>query len=372
MTTLTILAMGQSNAVGTGTGGAWSIPNTVTVWNCAADSSATNAGLGNSFVAATRGSAPFHSSGGNNLFVHAARYLAAELGVNIRLILVARSGFAISNWAANGSMYLRMKAVLAAASVTKVDAFLWHQGEADFGATGAYTTAWNTLLTNMTSDGYIDASTPIVLGELIVQSASGTMNGILRAIADASDRVALADIACFPMISPADNFHFTGPSLVRAGLEYARELMKLPGAFNHTPAETDYPYVTAAGAFAYTPTSGAFCIVRVKAENGKKSLIDSGGFVADRVGVWEFIVSGFTYRSSLSVVLLDAAGGLIQMVTAASGAGIPHIDGSTVLALGLNDRVYMGVQQVSGSNVAIAAPASALVNRLTVKYLGRN
>lgn len=370
---LTILAMGQSNALGFGTGGVWGIPASVTVWNCAGNGNSGS--VGNAFVAPVMGAAPFFP-GKNNMMVHACRYLAAELNQNVRLILVSYGGQPISEWSAvNGPMYTRMKNVLTAANVSSVDAFLWHQGEANTPTYATYEAAWATLIGKMTSDGYINASTPIVIGDLACQPTSPNMNAVLRGLAEASARVSIADISCFQTNDMVvDIAHFNGISLVRAGLEYARELMKLPGAFNYTPSETDYPYVTAAGNTLYTATLGHVCPIRVKAENGNKTLIDSsGGFVADRLGAWEFTVSGFTNRDSLHIVLMDASGGIIQAVVGTStDRHTSHLDGSTVLAMGKDDRAYMAVVQSSGSYAPVPALYSALLNRMTVKYLGRN
>jgi hypothetical protein len=370
----TILAMGQSNTVGMGTGGAWNIPSTVTVWNCAGNSSDASTGLGTAFsTPANKSAAPF--IGNNNMMAHACRYLAHELGEDIRLIIVACSGFAISNWCnsagVTGSMYARMVAVLAAAGVTSVDAFLWHQGEADATISSSYTASWNALLSHMTTDGYIASDTPIVMGELGIWQT--VMNPVIRAISDASSRIGLADISCFPVNTT--DLHFNGPSLVRAGCEYARELMKLPGAFYITPPADVLSYVAAPGSADHTIASGQATWVLVKAENGMKSLIQNGAFVADRLGVWEFsgLVCSFTYHVSLC--LIDETGAVIQYL---AGTGVqtssgvnPYIDGSSTLALGFGDKVFLGVLQVTGSTISVAAVNSAWLNRMTVRFLGR-
>lgn len=371
--TLTLLAMGQSQIQGGGVGGVWDIPPSVTIWNNAGNID-TLAGTGNAWVAPVIGSTPLPGVA-NNEAVQAAKYLSLELGQDVRLILVARGGYAISNWASpGGSMYARMQAVLAAAGVSKVDGFLWHQGEADLANTAAYPASFNALLSRMTTDGYIDADTPIVIGEL--SAAHAQMNAVLRTISDASPRIGLSDIATFPVLSPSD-LHFTGPALVRNGLEMAREMMKLPGPFNHEPADIDYPYVAARGFTEYSTVSGVPTKVPVKAENGKKSLIQGGAFVADRLGVYEFDASGYTLTGRYGVSLLDANGTILQYLTSSDSAGsttaAQHYDGSAVMALGPGDKVFLGVMQVTGANGPTISPAySSLINSLTVKYLGRN
>jgi hypothetical protein len=367
----TILAMGQSNMVGAVPGGVWGIPSAVTVWNCAGDSSSATAGLGSAFVTpANMSVAPF--IGKNNLAIHACRYLASELGEDIRLIIVALSGTPIEEWSnPGGAMYARMQAVLAAAGVTYVDAFLWHQGEANAGAPAAYPALWAALLNRMETDGYINVATPIVIGELAIWQTA--MNPVLRSIANADFRVSIADMSCFPVFD--DNLHFNGPSLVRAGLEYARELMKIPSAFFHPSFDTE-TYVTAAGAADFTTSVGVPCKVLVKAENGNKALIQGGAFQADRLGVWEFALRGCAFNTSMSLVLLDEAGSIIQFIAgtggAASGGMYPYTNGDSVVALGKGDRVYLGILLPNGTPGTFSAKNSAWINRMTVRYLGRD
>jgi hypothetical protein len=366
----TILLMGQSQATGAGVGGVWGIPSTVTVWNCTGDISSATTGLGTAFVTpANMSAAPF--IGKNNLGVHACRYLASELEEDIRLVIVALSGTPIESWSnPGGAMYARMQAVLAAADVSSVDAFLWHQGEANASNPAAYPAAFSALVSRLETDGYIDDETPIVIGELGIWQTG--MNPVLRSIASASPRIALADIACFPT---QDDGHFNGSSLVRAGLEYARELMKMPGDF-YSDGDEVGPYVTAAGAADYTTSLSTPCKVLLKAENGEKSLIKAGAFEADRLGVWAFSVRGCGFNISMSLVLLDEAGSIIQFIAgtggAASGGMNPYVDGEGIIALGKGDRVYLGILLPNGTPLTIGAKNSAWINRMTVRYMGWN
>lgn len=370
---ITVLGMGQSNAQGRGVGGDWTFPASVTVWNNLGE--ANTGFVGNAFVAPTLGANPF-SPGKNNGIIHACRYLAQELNQDVRLILVAYGGQPIQEWSdVDGAMYTRMKAVLAAAGVvTPVDLFDWHHAEANILNYSTYQAAFSSLLAKMTTDGIITVDTPIVIGELANQTTFiPNMNAVLRSIADASARIGIADIACFPANDQAiDILHFNGPSLVRMGLEYARETMKLPGPLNFAPAETDFPYVTAAGILSYKPTIGKPCVLHVKAENGKKSLIYQGGFKADRLGVYRFDLSAISFTGSLNIVLLDWTGAIIQYLAGVITPSISHCDASTVVALGKDDRVYMGIIQNNPTPGLIAAQWSSLINRMTVQYLGRN
>lgn len=354
---------------GGGSGGVWGIPASVTVWNSTGNVD-TLVGLGNAWVAPVIGSPPLVGTA-NNSAVHAARYLAHELGQDVRLILIAKGGYAISYWTSpTGTMYARMQAVLAAAGVTKVDGFLWHQGEADLANYATYPAAFNSLLSRMETDGYIDASTPVVIGEL--SAAHAQMNTALQSIAAGSLRVGIASNATYTVLAPTD-LHFTGQSLVRIGLEFARELMALPGAFNYAPVAVEFPYVAARGCAEYTTISNVPVKVLVKAEYGSKELIQNGAFVADCFGVYEFQVSGYTLSGRFGVSLLDATGAILHYITSSDVNGVQHYDGSAVVALGEDDKLYLGVMQVTGANGPVVPAAySSLINSLTVKYLGRN
>jgi hypothetical protein len=370
--TKTILALGQSNALGANPGGVWGIPASVKVWNCTSNTDSASSGLGTGFsTPASYPSAPFINS--NNMMVHCCRYLSAEFGEDINLVLVSFEGKSIAWWmnsaGVTGTMYTRMANILAAAGVTKVDAFLWHQGEADNLAPSGYVASWGNLLSRMTTDGYIDADTPIVLGEVLAQDYP--INAVLHSIADCDPRVGIADISCFPL---EVNLHFSGQSYVRAGLEYTREIMKLPGPFYREPDTFENVYVTGAASVGLTLPPNTFVKVKMKAENGKKSLFDANGaFVSDRFGVWEFSGHGCSFAQHASIALLDETGAFLQplaQVLSANANYKPIVNGSTIMAMGPGDKVYLGLFQSTGGTVSIPTADSSLMNRLSVKFLG--
>ncbi|MBX4921007.1 hypothetical protein HJA76_15045 [Rhizobium bangladeshense] len=224
VTPLTILAMGQSNALGNQAGGLTTPFANVTVWNNQNDIE-TLANLGTAFITPVLGAVPFNTAAGpiNNMMVHAAKVIAKVAGRPVRLILVAEGGISIDKWinASNvkGPMYTRMQAVLAAAGIsTPVDIFLWHQGEADNATSGTYQTRWNNLITALTTDGVINSGTAIAVGETALQYTN--INPVLKTIADADARVGLARLSNLNLAG--DNTHFLGTSLVRAGTIMAR------------------------------------------------------------------------------------------------------------------------------------------------------
>lgn len=214
------LASGQSNCRGRGTGGDFTISPLVKVWNNQNDiSDLTN--LGTAWVTPDRNARPF-VSGCNNFAVHAANQIALATGEEVRLVIVAKGDTSIGQWfsaSIRQPMLYRISAVLAAAGVTTLDGFWWHQGEADNSATAAgyYPGRWNALINCLTSDGVITSSTPVVMGE--VSTKYGTIPGVLQSIADADPRIRLAPVKQFERLT--DDVHFTGPELVRIGLVYA-------------------------------------------------------------------------------------------------------------------------------------------------------
>lgn len=364
----TFLAMGQSHVAGAGLGGIWDIPCNVQAWNSVGDSDSASMGLGSVWISAPPiNSAPFNNK--NNLMAHAVRYLAAELAETIRLSVIARSGTEIGQWmdaAGNpGPMYIRMVNVLAAAGITTVDGLLWHQGEADSlaGTASTYAAKFGSLLARMESDGYITGSTPVVIGELNLLHTA--MNSVLRSIASQNARIGIADISTFRLNGGGDN-HFSGPSCARAGLEYAKEYLKLAGVPDE---ETERYFVAACGCADLIIPQNIWTKVPVKAETGRKDLISSGCFVADRRGTYRFSLGGFAGAENTYIAILDDGGGILK--SSAHSAMADYVAGDVVLARGEGDNSWLGVYQTSTPIVSVPATASALINRLVVEYLGR-
>lgn len=220
----TFLLMGQSNAEGRGAGGIWQFSNYLSCWNNQSGrDDALN--LGDAFLPPEYGEMPFRVDT-NNFMPHACEAIHRELNEPIRFVIVAKGGIPISEWTdgtARGPMYDRLVAVSTAAGVTSYDGFFWHQGESDNGISGAYAAKWSALLGFLETDGFITASTPVVMGTPLPTISSITP--VIRSIADADSRIALADIAHLTHLS--DNLHFDGPSAYPAGRIYAAGYLSL-------------------------------------------------------------------------------------------------------------------------------------------------
>lgn len=222
---ITVLAMGQSNSLGWQAGGEWSFPAGVTAWdnlNGVTDLSL----VGSQWAQPSLGANPFKSDGSNNPMIHACKSLHERTGRPVRLVLVSKGGQQISMWSdgsVKGPLYARMQSVLAAAGVKEVDAFLWHQGEADNPAPETYGTKFESLLGFLRSDGYLPRGTPVVIGTPVNTFTS--IIPVLEQIATTHPEIALADISNLAV--GADNIHFTGESLVTAGGIYGGRLAEL-------------------------------------------------------------------------------------------------------------------------------------------------
>jgi hypothetical protein len=228
--TKTLLALGQSNMQGHEVGGAFSISGSVTAWNNEA-SRADSLVLGSSFVACDVNSNPFNAN--NNLAAHAASLIATLLSQSVRLILSARPGTLVSTWINDSGVaqqqYTRLVAVLAAASVSAVDYVLWDQGESDVagGLVSGYANTFGLLVSRLQSDGYISASTPIVVGQMAPNWP--TLNPVLETISRSSSRIAVACIGALPTV---EGTHFIGSTMPVAARRFIEALSGLDSAFN--------------------------------------------------------------------------------------------------------------------------------------------
>lgn len=135
-----IYATGQSNAFEKKTlASPWSPPPNLTVWN------------GTTASAGTAWAAPDNTKM-NAMWSYAAQVARANPNRQVRLILIASNALAIANWlpgAPATDMYAAGKAAIEAAltniSMTKIDEFLWWQGESDAAAPSSYATNFESV-----------------------------------------------------------------------------------------------------------------------------------------------------------------------------------------------------------------------------------
>ena len=213
--TLLVLASGQSNMNGAGTGGPLvSRIRRVKAWN-----NVNNGGAdGTAWVTPSAGNPPLHVSGYNNLAIWFCHRLALETDQDVRLVMVSYGGKAISAWSptAPGEMWSELVAVCTAAGIGPADIFLWHQGEQDaiLGTSSASYQAQFVAMTDaLEASGYLKPTAPRIVGGLC--SHDDTM---LQELAAANPLVSYAGKPD-PAANQGDDVHFTGQALAYFGTE---------------------------------------------------------------------------------------------------------------------------------------------------------
>lgn len=366
-----ILASGQSNTYGQGTGGSWDISPLVKVWNNANNLfDLTN--IGTAWVTPKFGQRPFRS-GCNNQSVQAANYLARLTGREVRLIMTAYDGQSINKWhngSVVGPMYTRTKAIMQAAGVVAVDWFLWNQGSADENTPSTYHARWAALVGKLTTDGFLTAQSPLVTNET---AHAPLINKVLQSIADADPRCEMAKIGHLPT---NEGVHFTGPALVRAGWEAVYSLAKTQTEFyGVTPVQDLTNFVHAAPENAISVPSGSETRVPLVARYGDLPLIDANGdFVAPVAGLWEFSATGFAYGGKTWISLHDENSEMVSLLAYTGSAdpanNAPTIAGYDVLNIPTGGKVSLMIRQVSGVTKTVTEAQARTNIRFTAKFIG--
>lgn len=215
---LTILASGQSNAMGYNAGGPDDFDPRLLVWNNANDTDSLD-DLGTAFVPPDIGQPPF-VRGANSLMVHAASAVAQLTSADVRLVLVNKGGIPISTWmdesGAPGPLFKRLVAVARAACIGQVDAFFWHQGEGDNKAPDGYAAKWAHLNGALRFTGLVSEQTPAIVGETAAMWTR--INPVLRALPERFPYVRFVPLADF---DTSDGRHFLGKDTPAIGRRYA-------------------------------------------------------------------------------------------------------------------------------------------------------
>lgn len=168
-----IAIAGQSNAVGSNTGGPNPSNALVKTWD--AVGGVWLSGGQYDALPWTR-SAPDGSGGNNNFSLGAAHYLAEKTGREVYIVFDAVGGQPISEWVDSGaastryaSLKTKIEAALAtpqftSVSKTQIDALIWAQGEADFERSFAdYLTDITTLDAQFKAETWVDEWTPFFI-----------------------------------------------------------------------------------------------------------------------------------------------------------------------------------------------------------------
>lgn len=226
----TIIAMGQSNMVGVGTdGGDLFIDTRVKVWNDAANEWIL-ADPSKSLVTETL-FINYHTNN-NNLAFHFAKQIAEVYDIEVRILILAKSGINIGQYITIGNestYYDTLRNSLTASEINEVDCILWHQGESNnYGKANSYADSLQIVIDRLRSEPEIELTTPFIAGELIEGTSRDTRNDVyfnLEWFID-DNYVVVAKLHDLPGIDD-DVVHFNGSSLVIAGRERYFESFKL-------------------------------------------------------------------------------------------------------------------------------------------------
>lgn len=228
---IVILATGQSNFA-RNDAYSWTPPKNLAVWNW----NGTTATVGTAFAAldGTTASAPYS---------FAARVAEAHPARKVYLLRIAIGAQAIAQWksgAATPKVYDDCKANVEAAltllGLSKIDALLWWQGEADTTSPANYITDFETVMTRFRGETWFPYTTPIVVFGLTPES-SGAVAGfdlfntyLQRCVyADPANRL-FAYPGWATSTYWADNRHATGLGAHLIGIAAAQQFMGRAGA----------------------------------------------------------------------------------------------------------------------------------------------
>jgi hypothetical protein len=218
---LTILASGQSNMCGRGTGGpsALTADSRVLVWNNANEL----INDGNAFISVPDfGNPPWHSGGANNLALWFAHKAASEMEQEVRLVLVCRGARSLETWGAGQEMYEAMERIYLSTGEPPADVFLWHQGESDIDESACwYKTKFLNLLSRMRADGLLKYDAPAIVGTIAEDgddlSLEIEFNSNLYDLATAHPDILFVNADGLGL---HDTKHFSGWSLYQLGIMY--------------------------------------------------------------------------------------------------------------------------------------------------------
>lgn len=227
--TFTIVATGQSNMVGVGTGGGdLFIDSRVKVWN---DSVYDWILADPSRSLATETLFINYHANNNSLAFHFAKQIAEVYDVEVKLLLLAKSGINIDQYITIGNestYYDTLRNSITASEINEVDCILWHQGEANnYGDATSYAHSLQIVIDRLRSEPEIKLTTPFIAGELIEGTSRDTRNDVyfnLDWFID-DNYVAVAKLHDLPGID-GDEVHFSGNSLVIAGRERYYEALQ--------------------------------------------------------------------------------------------------------------------------------------------------
>lgn len=213
---LNIIASGQSNMCGRGTGGPSPLTadTRVKVWNNANELVSD----GNAFISVPDfGSPPWRSGGANNLALWFADAAAKNLATDVNLVMVCKGGQSITEWTPDQEMYQALVRNYKATNLPPADVFLWHQGESDKNmAPCTYRLRLLNIISRLKYGGVLAHNALTIVGGLRYSLASD----IDKALEDTATYNPAVRYVSVTGLQDFDGIHFTGQALHELGVKY--------------------------------------------------------------------------------------------------------------------------------------------------------
>ncbi len=240
-----VVAAGQSNMLGSGTGGDMTLDPNVIAYDWVNDQ----------LVPAAYDAPPAGGEGvrtgtalRNNIFYPYANEISQEMGQPVLVIAHPVSGTQIDTWLVSGdgtnwdALALDIDEALGMIDQSSVDSFIWLQGEGDYPMpTAEYQAAVVELIEQIRGMPWASEELPILIGELSREGVNAAQNVALQAleVENTDPFVAFVSSAGLNSDDP-DGVHFNGESLFEYGSErYFDALLAIidpqPQPFNSAP-----------------------------------------------------------------------------------------------------------------------------------------
>lgn len=366
---LVVVAAGQSNMVGAGSGGDMTLSGNVAAWDwvngaiIAADYAAAPAG----------GDARSGTALRNTLYFPFAEALSAAEDRPVLVIARPVSGSRIDTWLETGAgthwhaLEAEIARALAAAGQAAVDVFLWHQGESDWPMPVTdYRAAFEALLAQVRGADWAGAGMDILVGELSRLGVNAAQNAALQAVEIAETDPDLAFVSSVGLTAmDASGVHFDGPSLVAFGLRYFAMWQAMQAGTPPAPNSAPTRAPDAAPPAAITLAEGedlTLALAHLFADAEGDALWFYGHI--DRRGIY---MTGTTEGGITLSPGYDAAGRYVLTVTATDG----QLDGAQIaIALTVTDAAP-GVAVYTGGDFATPVESFATLARAIAAGGGR-
>jgi Ca2+-binding RTX toxin-like protein len=341
-----VVAAGQSNMEGSGTGGDMTLSGNVAAWDW------FNGDLIQADYLAAPANGPGVRSGTairNNLYFPFAEAAAADLGRPVLVIAHPIPGSRIDSWLETGQgqnwqvLQDDIADALAAVGQRQADAFLWLQGESDFPVpTAEFQALFLQFVAQVRAQEWAGAEMAFLAGELSRQGLNWVQNRAFQAIEEANPDALLRFVSSAGLTASHDpsGIHFDGPSLNDYGLRFWQAWLQAAGLAPEDGANT-----------APVLAPGATPPVAITMQEGETLDLAVAQYFADAEGDDLFFYSYLSRRAQDFDLAQD---GVIRLTPGYDSAGVYRL---TVYA---NDHRLDGASFEVQVTVTDRAPGLAL------------